>query len=116
MVSYLAHGTRRSEGSRGVHPNKRRICSRNVAVDDLDHEQVPVVGHDVEGLGLHIGVLVSLPALLVLGQDGVRSLGGLLGDRLDGLGAIDGLLRADGRRETARHRFGSVTMIIPPLS
>lgn len=89
---------------------KGRVCSRNVAVDDLDHEQVSVISHDVESLSLDIGVLVGLPAQLILGQDGVGSLAGLLSDGLDGLGAIDGLLRADGRRETARHEFGSVTI------
>lgn len=100
MVSHLAYETRRSSDP---FKTEQELCSRNVAVDDLDHEQVSVVGHDVEGLSLDIGVLVRLPAQVVLGQDSVRSLAGLLSNRLDGLGAIDGLLRADGRRETARH-------------
>jgi len=72
-------------------------CSRNVAVDDLDHDQIAAVGHDVVGSSLHICVLVGLPSQIILGQDGVGSLGGLLGDGLDGLGAIDGFLRAHGR-------------------
>lgn len=77
-----------------------RIYSRNVAVDDLDHDQRPVVSHDVEGLSLHIGVLVSLPAQVILRHDRKGRLSGLLGDRLNGLGPIDGLLRAHGRRQT----------------
>lgn len=72
-------------------------CSRNVAVDDLDHNQIATVSHDVEGSSLNIGVLVSLPFQGVLGQDSVGSLAGLLGDGLNGFGAIDGLLRAHGR-------------------
>jgi hypothetical protein len=72
-------------------------CSRNVVVDDLDHDQITAVGHDVKGGSLHIGVLVGLPSQILLGQDGVGGLAGLLGDGLDGFGAIDGFLRADGR-------------------
>lgn len=73
-------------------------CSRNVAVDDLNHDQIAAVGHDVEGSSLDICVLVGLPFQLVLGENGVGSLlAGLLGDGLDGFGAIDGFLRAHGR-------------------
>lgn len=76
---------------------QRWECSRNVAVDDLDHDQCPVVGHDVEGLSLNIGILVRFPAQVIPGHEGIGGLDRLLGDRLDGLGAIDGLLRANGR-------------------
>lgn len=81
-----------------MHP----INLRNVAVDQLDHNQCTVVGHDVEGLGFDIGVLVGLPAQIILGEDSVRGLLSLLGDRLDGIRAIDGFLRTHGRRKTAR--------------
>lgn len=35
--------------------------SHDVAVDDLDHDQSAVVGHDIEGLGLDIGVVQGAP-------------------------------------------------------
>lgn len=78
------------------------IYLRNIAVDDLNHNQRPVVSHDVEGLGFDVGVLVGLPAQMILAQDGEGSLLSLFRDRLDGIGAIDGLLRAHGRRKSAR--------------
>lgn len=73
------------------------VYSRNVAVDDLNEDQVTIVRHDVKGLGLDIGKLLSLPFQVLLGHNRVRSLGGLLGNRLDRLRAIDGLLRAHRR-------------------
>lgn len=79
------------------------INLRNVAVDQLNHDQCSVVSHDVEGLGLDVGVLVGLPAQIILGQDSVGGLLSLLGDRLDGIRAIDGLLRTHGRRKTAAY-------------
>lgn len=87
------------------------LYSRNVAVDHLNENQGPVVCHDVESLCLHIRVLVCLPSQVVLGQDGVGSLSGLLSDRLDGLGAVDRLLRAHRRGEAAL--FGSVLTSSP---
>lgn len=60
----------------------------------MDHGQHTVVGHDVEGLRLDIGVLVGAPFEVVLGQFPIRGLLGLLRDRLDGIGAIDGLTGA----------------------
>lgn len=79
--------------------------SRNVAVDDLNHDQCPVVGHDVEGLSLDVGVLVRLPLQVLFGQDGIGGFRSLSGNRLNGLGAIDGLFRANGRGETVKGRL-----------
>lgn len=76
------------------------IYSRNIAVDDLNHDQSAVVGHDVKGLCLHIGVLVRLPSQHVLVEDSVGGLCSLLGDRSDRLGAVDRFLRAHRSRET----------------
>lgn len=68
--------------------------SRDVGVDDLHHHHSAIVGHHVEGLSLNIGILIGTPPQVVLGQLGIRGLLSLLGDRLNGLGAIDGLLSA----------------------
>lgn len=83
--------------------------SRNVAVDQLDHNQGPIVGHDVKGLSLDIGILIRLPFQVLFRQLGVRSVRSLPGDRLDRLRAIDRLLRANGRRETVGGKRKLVT-------
>lgn len=79
-----------------------RRSLHNVAVDHLDEDHCPVVCHDVEGLGLDIGVGVCAPAQKVLVHLGIWSSLSLLRNRLDGLGAIDRLLGAHHGGETAR--------------
>lgn len=69
-------------------------ASRDVAIDNLDHCKSALVGHDIEGLSLDAGILVCPPFQIVLGQFGVGGGLGLFGDGLDGVGAIDGFLRA----------------------
>lgn len=91
-------------------------CSRNVAVNDLDEDQIAAVGYDVEGSSLHIGILVGLPSQILLGQNGVGSLGGLLGDGLDGLGAIDGFLRAHGRGQAVDLVLATIAHIMEERS
>lgn len=81
----------------------------NVAVDDLNEHHRPVVGHDVEGLGFHIGVGVCAPAQNVLVHFGKGSGLGLLRNRLEGLWAIDGLLGAHHGGETTHMKSVSVT-------
>ena len=74
--------------------------SRDVAVNDLGHDQSAVVGHDGKGLGLDIGVLVGAPAQVVLVQLGIGSAFGLTGNGANGAGAVFGLLSANGVCET----------------
>jgi hypothetical protein len=74
----------------------------NVTVDNLDEHHCPIVGHDVEGLGLDIGVRVCAPAQNLLIHIGEGSGLGLLRNRLDSLWAIDRLLGAHYGGETAR--------------
>ena len=81
---------------------EHRYYSHDVAVDDLDHDQGAIVGHDIKGLGLHIGILVGAPPKVILGELRVGYLLrlGLLGDGSDGVGAIDGFLSACDTGET----------------
>lgn len=67
---------------------------RNVAVDDLAHGNVAIIGKEVEALRLDIGRVHLLPLEVLTGELGVGRLGRLLGDGLDGRGPIDGLLGA----------------------
>jgi hypothetical protein len=86
--------SRQAQNEARVSQQPEQFHSRNVAVDDLHHDQIATVGHDIKGLSLNIGILISAPPQVVLGQLGIGGLLGLLGDRLNGLGAIDGLLSA----------------------
>lgn len=67
---------------------------RNVAVDDLRETNDAVIRHEVEALGLDASRLHSSPFQVVPDELRVRRLLGLFGNRLDGRGAIDGLLGA----------------------
>lgn len=81
--------------STGNHP-------RNVAVDDLNHGQLAIVGHHIEGLRLDIRVLVGTPAQVVPGEHSVGDLFGLLGNRADGVGTVFGLLGASNSGQATR--------------
>jgi hypothetical protein len=67
---------------------------RNVAIDDLGKSDVTVVATNVEALCLNRGRVHGLPLQAIARDLGVRSLFGLGGNRLDGRGAVDGLLSA----------------------
>ena len=72
----------------------------NVAVNNLYHHERAIVSHDVECLGLDIGILVGAPPQVVFGQDSVGRLLRLLRNGSDGFGAIDGFLRSSNACET----------------
>lgn len=82
--------------------SSRDRCLHNVTVDHLNENHSSVVSHDVEGLGLDIGVRVCAPAQNLLVHVGERGGLGLLRHRLDSLWAIDRLLGAHDGRETVR--------------
>lgn len=83
------------------------MCSlHDVAVNNLNENQGPVVGHDVEGLGFDIGVRVCAPAQNLLVHIREGSCLGLLRNRLNSLRAIDRLLSAHHGGETARMKIG----------
>lgn len=67
---------------------------RNVRVDDLGKGELAAVRHEVEALRLDASRLHGLPFQVILGGLGIGSRLGLLGDRLDSLGAVDRLLGA----------------------
>lgn len=82
-------------------------CSlHDVAVNNLNENQGPVVGHDVEGLGFDIGVRECAPAQNLLVHIREGSCLGLLRNRLKSLRAIDRLLGAHHGGETARMEIG----------
>lgn len=60
------------------------------------------VGSEVERLRLDAGRVHGNPLQVIFLELGVGRLGGLLGDWLDGFGAIDGLLGAGDVGEPAR--------------
>lgn len=64
---------------------------RDVAVDDLGKAKVAVVSHDVETLGFDTGRVHGAPFQILLGEFGVGRGLCLLGDRVQGRGAVDGL-------------------------
>lgn len=65
---------------------------RNVRVDNLGKSELATVRHEVEALRLDASRLHGGPFQVISGGYGIGSGLGLLGDRLDGLGAIDRLL------------------------
>ena len=87
----------------------------DVAVDDLNHDQSAVVGHDIEGLSLDIGILIGTPPQILPGQFGITSSLGLLSDRLDGLGAIDRFLSASYTGQTMDRMMRSAMEFFPGI-
>lgn len=82
--------------------SSRGRCLHNVTVDHLNENHSPVVGHDVEGLGLDISVGVCAPAQNFLVDLAEGSGLSLLRHRLDSIWAIDRLLGAHDGGETVR--------------
>ena len=60
-----------------------RSDTSDVTVDDLDHTNVSVVGHDVKCLGFDVGGVHYCPFHVVSCELGVRSCAGLFGDGLN---------------------------------
>lgn len=89
---------------------------RNVVVDDLQKRQIAIVTHSVKGLRLDRGVLRSLPFHILLLQLCVRSGLGLLGNGLDGLRAVDGLLGTGNSCQTDDNPDISSTTLCAPES
>lgn len=80
--------------------------AEDVAVDDLDEAELAFVAGHVEGLGLDVGGAHDFPAQVILGELGVGDILSLLGDGLNGLGAVFALGDADAeeRRENVSVR------------
>lgn len=67
---------------------------RHVTIDELSKGNVAVVAKDVKGVCLNRRRVHSLPLQVISRGLGVGSLLSLCSDRLDGRGAVDGLLSA----------------------
>lgn len=67
---------------------------RHVTIDDLGKGELAVFRHEIEGLRLDAGRFHRLPFHVITGEFRIGCRLGLFGDRLDGRGAIDGLLGA----------------------
>jgi len=72
-----------------------RADTHDIAVDDLSHADLSLVADHVEGLGLDICAVYDLPRKILPLQLGVGNVLRLLGDGLDGIGAIFALGDAD---------------------
>lgn len=92
-------------------------CARteDVVVDDLEEANVAGIRVEVECLRLDVGVVECLPLQIFLGQFGEGRVACILADRLDGFGAIDGLL-GTGDRGQAVKLSGSEVQIAFPVS
>lgn len=73
---------------------------RHITINDLRESDMTGFRRQVETLRLHAGVAKDMPRMVLSGQFGPGSSFGILGDRSDGGGAIDGLLGADDIRQT----------------
>lgn len=104
LVSMLALRVQHKRGTAHI---------RNIAIDDLEKSDVAVLAKDVDGLGLDRRRVHGLPLQVLTLDLGEGRLLGLDGDRLDGLGAIDGLLGAgDIGQPRARVFQSSVFMLL----
>lgn len=79
-----------------------RARTEDVVVDDLEEADVAGVRVEVEGLRLDVGVVEGLPLQVLLGQLGVGRVARILANRLDGFGAVDGLLGTGDRGQAVR--------------
>lgn len=72
------------------------ICSRHIAVDDLDGRSrgLRILRKEIENLRLHAGMIQRLPLQVLSLQFRVGRRLGLFRDRLDGRGAIDRFMGA----------------------
>lgn len=69
----------------------RRTEAGDVVINDLQESNVTRVRVEVEGLCLNVGIVQGLPFEVLLGQLGESRLAGVLSNRLDCLGTVDGL-------------------------
>lgn len=77
--------------------------SHDVAVNDLGHDESAIIGHNIKCLRLDIGIVIGPPTEVLLGQFGIGGRLGLLGNRPNGFGAIDGFLSAGNGGKTSEY-------------